>query len=230
MSSTLETIDGDEAGLGLEHDGEATRANLYVVLSRAFASPAVMEPNDAERLRQIVPELPRALREPADALARAWDEGLLQQQQMLLAYARLFLGPFEILASPYASFYLEDDQQLMGPVSQAVAEAYAEAGLEPGPGPREAPDHAALEWEFLYFLTYQYLVTGDRQWAERRHVFVSTHVARWMPALGEAISRAQEQPFYDALGVLLAALLKEPACSFVFGPPGASTSLHQADP
>jgi TorA maturation chaperone TorD len=171
----------------------------------------VMEPDDPARLREVTPELPGTLQEAARSLADAWEHGLIHRRDLSLAYARLFLGPFEILASPYASFYLQPDQRLMGPVSQSVAGAYAEAGLEPGPGPREAPDHVTLEWEFMYFLTYQHLVTGEDRWIERRRTFVSTHLARWMPSLADAIKRAGEHPFYDTLAALLTDLLREPA-------------------
>jgi TorA maturation chaperone TorD len=211
MSSISATTDPSAARPAADCATETAKANLYLVLSRAFSSPVVMEPNDPARLRQVTPELPRTLQEAARSLADAWEHGLIHRQELSLAYARLFLGPFEILASPYASFYLQPDQQLMGPVSQSVAEAYAEAGLEPGPGPREAPDHVALEWEFMYFLTHQHLVTGEDRWIERRRAFVLTHLTRWMPSLADAIKGAGEHAFYDTLAALLTNLLKEPA-------------------
>ena len=211
MSSISATTDPAAGRPAEDCASETARANLYLVLSRAFSSPAVMEPDDPARLRQVTPELPPALQEAARSLADAWEHGLRHRQELSLAYARLFLGPFEILASPYASFYLQPDPQLMGPVSQSVAGAYAEAGLEPGPGPREAPDHVALEWEFMYFVTHQHLGTGDDRWIERRRAFVSTHLARWMPSLADAIKRGDEHVFYDTLAALLTTLLEEPA-------------------
>lgn len=210
MSSTSATIEPTSALKAAECAAETARANLYLVLSRAFSSPVVMEQNDPARLRQLTPDLPPELQAAAHSLADTWEEALKYPQNLSLAYARLFLGPFEILASPYASFYLQPDQQLMGPVSQSVAEAYAEAGLEPGPGPREAPDHVALEWEFMYFLTHQYLVTGEDRWIEQRRVFVSTHLTRWMLSLADAIKRAAEHPFFDNVSALLSNVLKEP--------------------
>jgi TorA maturation chaperone TorD len=185
---------------------ETVNANLYLVLSRAFSSPTVMEQDDVARLRQLSPGLPAALQEAALSLADEWERGLTRREELALAYARLFLGPFEILASPYASFYLEPDQRLMGEVSRSVAGFYVEAGLDPGPGPREAPDHVALEWEFMYFLT-----TGEDHWIERRQAFAATHLARWIPSLAGAIKRAGQHAFYDALAVLLTSLHPETA-------------------
>jgi TorA maturation chaperone TorD len=194
----------------LDPAAEAAKANLYLLLSRAFSSPLATDPGDAEWLRHLSSDLPERLRDAASSAADAWEQGLQRREELALSYARLFLGPFTILASPYASFYLEPDQGLMGPVSQAVASAYTEAGLDPGPGPREAPDHAALEWEFMYFMTHQFLVTGDEEWLERRRAFVSTHLARWMPSFARAISHAGEHEFYNALASLLAKLLEDP--------------------
>ena len=206
MSSTSASSDPASAQPAVDQATETVNANLYLVLSRAFSSPAVMEQDDVTRFRQLTPDLPAALQEAALALADEWERGLTGREELALAYARLFLGPFEILASPYASFYLEPDQRLMGEVSQSVAGFYVEAGLDPGPGPREAPDHVALEWEFMYFVTHQYLTTGEDSWIERRQAFAATHLARWIPSLAGAIKRAGQHAFYDALAVLLTSL------------------------
>ena len=223
MSYTSATTDPESTQAAFDHTREAAKANLYLVLSRAFSSPLTMEPSDAARLRQVALELPDALQQAAGSMADAWERGLEHRQELSLAYARLFLGPFKIIASPYASFYLQPDQQLMGPVSQFVAAAYAEAGLEPGPGPREAPDHVALELEFMYFLSHQYLVSGDDQWSERRRAFASKHLALWLPSLVDAIKRSEEHEFYDRLAALLTDLIKGVCLT---EPVGASASFY----
>lgn len=207
MSSTFVNTDPAPVQPSPESSREITRANLYLVLSRAFSSPLGMGEELPEHLRLLIPELPAALQDESLHLAGAWEQALEDREALSLAYARLFLGPFEILAPPYASFYLEPDQQLMGEVSQHVARAYAKAGLGPGQGPREAPDHVALEWEFMYYLTHQYVTTGEEQWREQRRTFRSTHVYQWMPSLAKAIAIAGEHDFYDALAGFLATLL-----------------------
>lgn len=182
---------------------EVARANLYHMVARAFSSPLEMEEEHPQQLRDIVPELPGDLREVTLSLADAWENALQDREPLALAYARHFLGPFEILTPPYASFYLEPDQRLMGNVSQLVARFYVEAGLGPGHGPHEAPDHVALEWEFMYFLTYQYVISGDKRWLEQRNTFRSTHLDHWMPSLAAAMAETAEHPFYRALAALV---------------------------
>jgi len=200
-----------------EHaSNDAVRANLWWLLSRAFCCPRDMDGSEPGRLMALSEQLMPQLRSRATRLAEQWQAGLADAQPMLLAYARLFLGPFEILAPPYASFYLEPDQRLMGPISVSVAEAYADAGLEPGPGPREAPDHVSLEFEFLYYLTHRTLTSEQPHWARLRSRFAHTHMAAWIPRLGSMIVHAETHPFYNELGALLAESADDP--SMLFGP------------
>ena len=188
---------------------ETARGNLYHLLAKCFSSPLEMQQQHVAHLRSAMADLGPALQEPAIALAQAWEVALEDREALALAYARLFLGPFQIFASPYASFYLEPDQHLMGAVSQNIARTYAAAGLAPGPGPREAPDHVAVEWEFMYFLTYQYLTTVDERWIEQRRRFCATHLTQWMPSLAQLIHQADQHAFYNALADMLLAALQD---------------------
>jgi putative dimethyl sulfoxide reductase chaperone len=209
MSYTSASSDPAPAGQPLESSHEVARANLYHLLAKCFSSPLEMDPKNPAQLRSVMADLGPALQNPGHALAKAWEDAMEDRQALALAYARLFLGPFEILASPYASFYLEPDQRLMSEVSQAVAQTYAACGLAPGPGPREAPDHAAVEWEFMYFLTYQYIDTGDEHWIQQRQQFHSAHLMLWMPSLAAMISQVNEHPFYNALAEMLTSVLED---------------------
>jgi putative dimethyl sulfoxide reductase chaperone len=185
---------------------EIAQANLYFALSRALSSPLEMDDGHSNLLRTLPSDLDTTLEDPINELADAWMLALKDREKLSLAYARLFLGPFEIQASPYESFYLDANQQLMGDVSMSVARAYAEAGLGPGKGPREAPDHIALEMEFVYYLTHQFVTTGDQKWRGIRQHFLTSHLNRWTPSLSDAIRKADEHPFYNALASLLAVL------------------------
>ena len=185
---------------------EVMRANLYQVLARVFSSPLEMDEGDPEALRLMISDLDPVLQKAGLTLAQAWEDALEDSEALSLSYAKLFLGPFRILASPYASFYLEPDRRLMGEVSQEVSRAYATAGLGPGKGPLEAPDHVALEWEFMYYLTYKSIMTGEECWIEQREKFRTTHMNRWLPSLAEAIIQSGEHTFYGAVSKFLTAL------------------------
>ena len=79
-------------------------------------------------------------------------EGL---ESLLLDYTRLFLGPTHIIAKPYGSVWLEDQDTLMGDSTMAVLALYEEGGFEIDEEFRELPDHIAAELEFLYLLIYR---------------------------------------------------------------------------
>jgi TorA maturation chaperone TorD len=182
------------------------RVNLYQLLARALGPVADMDETDPQLLHQICPKLSGDLRDSAASLAIAWEAALDDRLPLAVAQARLFLGPFEILAPPYESLYLDPEQRLMGQVSQSVACAYAEAGLAPGPGPNEVPDHITHELEFMYFVGFQAISTGEPIWSARQQQFRTDHLSRWLPLLAGDILRADVHPFYNALAQLLSRL------------------------
>jgi TorA maturation chaperone TorD len=167
-----------------------------------------MEEEHPQQVREIIPELPMALQKTALTVAETWENALKDRETLALAYARQFLGPFEILTSPYASFYLEPDQRLMSEVSRQVAHFYAEAGLGPGHVPHEAPDHVALEWEFMYYVSYQYVITGEERWIEQRERFRSSHLNHWMPLFAAAMTHSAKHGFYCAVAKFLEIMIR----------------------
>lgn len=122
------------------------------------------------------------------------------------SYARLFLGPFDVRVPPYASWFLDPERRMMGPVAQAAAETYAAAGLQPADGPRELPDHAAVELEFCYLLGYKAVEEGDAQASELLTTFWDEQVKPWLPAFAGAIAEHADHPVFDAVAETLRAL------------------------
>lgn len=182
-------------------------ANLAHLISRAVSLPRLMTGDELELLSNLQLEELEVAQSAVENFTRAWEQALEDPEALELSHARLFLGPFEILASPYASFYLDVNQQLMGSISSAVANAYAEAGLKPGEGPKEAPDHVALEWEFVYFLMHQYISTEDSEWLDKRDHFVESHMSQWLPKLCALIHEADVHPFYERWADLVEVVL-----------------------
>ncbi len=203
MSSIFETFAINESDGSAQCDPETmqnvARANIYQVFARALSAPAEMDPVYPQLCRDVFETQDNALRTPALETADLWEASLKDPEQLAVAYTRLFLGPFEILASPYASFYMEPNKRIMGETSQAVAQAYAEAGLEPASGPRDAPDHITHELEFMYFLAFQEITTGEEIWRKRQLKFWTTHLRCWLPDLIQHILSADVHRYYNAL-------------------------------
>lgn len=185
------------------------RANACKLLAQALEQPASWDRQLAEGFRQQFQALGPEVARLAQQVGAEMESALSGLEAVEIAFARLFLGPFELDAPPYASLYLDPERRLMGAASLAAAEAFAEAGLGPGDGPRDAPDHVTRELEFMYYLAFQEAQTGDAIWGQRARRFWSSHLGVWLPEFSERIAAASAHPFYDALAALLSRFVRE---------------------
>ncbi|MFH7319336.1 molecular chaperone [Desulfurivibrio sp. D14AmB] len=136
------------------------------------------------------------------------------QEELLVEYARLFVGPFELLAPPYGSVYLEQGGRLMGDTTVAVRKRYRESGLELEV--MEAPDHIALELEFMH-----YLCLGEAEaWANGepdrvlrlvadQAEFFRDYLSSWVPAFCVKVKKGTNSGFYLALAESLESFIRE---------------------
>ncbi len=74
----------------------------------------------------------------------------LEQEKMRVDYAALFVGPFELIAAPYGSVYIEKNRRVMGDSTLNAGSFYKEAELSVNI--MEPPDHIIIELEFMYYL------------------------------------------------------------------------------
>ncbi|OQX16704.1 MAG: hypothetical protein BWK76_11260 [Desulfobulbaceae bacterium A2] len=183
----------------------ATRGDAYRLLAACFYEPErelLLEEHLPENLTTLMSEL----EVPADEACRLLAEGLQQasQEELLVEYSALFLGPFGAPAHPYGSVYLEQAGLLMGDSSMAVQKCYLEAGLtQKAEGP---PDHIALELEFMSFLINKAAeaeAAGDsarqQDFARRQGLFLSRFLASWVIPFANAIRAHAQLAYYRAL-------------------------------
>ncbi|MEE4243657.1 MAG: molecular chaperone TorD family protein [Desulfopila sp.] len=162
--------------------------------------------NLAMLLEKISPEAAEAARDMSKNLLRQ------EQQQMLVDYAALFVGPFELPAPPYGSVYLEKNKTVMGDTTLQVLKMYQDAGLQVEE--KEPPDHIAIELEFLSFLCAEEVRAHAQQDDERagrlrqmRHMFFTTFLDVWVYRFCEAVRSGTGNTFYLALADCLAAFV-----------------------
>jgi len=74
------------------------------------------------------------------------------EEDLIADHAQLMIGPFELLAPPYGSVYLEKNRKIMGDTTMEVGQFYFDCGLEVASDYNDPPDHIAVEMEFIYFL------------------------------------------------------------------------------
>ena len=120
-------------------------------------------------------------------------------------YARLFLGPFKVLASPYGSVYLEDGQ-LMGNSTFAARALYEQEGLDIVL--KDAPDHINVELEFMYVLLLKEIAAREKsdlreaaRLREKQASFLQIHLGMWVRPFARNIERNAQTEFYKALGL-----------------------------
>jgi TorA maturation chaperone TorD len=154
--------------------------------------------NLASILKEIAPEAEPAALKMQKAISEINDE------ELLIDYARLFVGPFELLAPPYGSVYLEKKGQVMGDSTITVLKKYQEVGLVVDI--KEPPDHIAFELEFFHYLLTieaEAYVKGDQ---EKQHnlvtikkEFLDNLLAPWVPLFCERIKSGATTSFYKSL-------------------------------
>lgn len=128
------------------------------------------------------------------------------QENLLLDYTRLFLGPNQAIAQPYGSVWMSAGDSLMADSTMAVQRLYEEGGFDIADDFRELPDHVAAELEFLYLLIFrqnQAHRTGDREALNSaiglHKRFLDEHLGRWVGPFSAAVRSGAQSAFYREL-------------------------------
>jgi TorA maturation chaperone TorD len=177
-------------------------ADCFRLLATCFYVPAktaLVEENLCGNLAalfgQVCPGAERFAREMDAALRETSEEDLR------VDHANLFLGPFELRAPPYGSVYLEQTSRLMGDSTMKVQAAYRESGLDLVE--REAPDHIAIELEFMHFLwdqAFRAAQEGNQEGCDGSLVeayrFLKGLMLPWVPEFCRRIRESAQTGFY----------------------------------
>jgi TorA maturation chaperone TorD len=130
------------------------------------------------------------------------------QNELRVDYAALFVGPFELLACPYGSVYLEKEYRLFGRTTEQVERLYHQAGLQTEPDAGFIPDHIAVELEFLHYLLSRGSANEDDQAAAVLAPFINLFFQPFAEALASRIVTHAQTEFYRTLGAMLAQLTR----------------------
>ncbi|MDZ4163751.1 MAG: molecular chaperone TorD family protein [Smithellaceae bacterium] len=193
---------------------EGLRAQVYQILSVCFCQPErdLLDQSVFNTLGSALD----VLSPEASSLARTMAEchSGYSDQEMIVEYARLFLGPFKIPAPPYGSVYLEQAGLLMGESTIEVSRFYQEQGLSLPEDTKDMPDHIAAELEFMYFLLSSgrtALVESDLERAggfiRAGQLFLARFLLPFAVPFSEAIEKETTNGFYRALAGCLRAFL-----------------------
>ncbi|MFA7405188.1 MAG: molecular chaperone TorD family protein [Pelobacteraceae bacterium] len=173
---------------------------------------AFLEENCCDSLATLLAETaPEAARHAADAANLIKNNSL---EELAVEHARLFMGPFQLVAPPYGSIYLDDAKTVMGESTARVSAFYRANGLQLADDFHELPDHIAVELEFLSYLAHRQREAGEagnHGEAERlngvQQEFLTTYLQPWLEPFTTAVINDGESPFYQAVARCTAAFI-----------------------
>ncbi|MFN2355560.1 MAG: molecular chaperone [Desulfopila sp.] len=195
------------------HLRHLARADIYRLLSAFFYQPeaAFVEEEVFAQLKtsmtkvhpQIVPDIVTL-----EAAFKGVGLDVLQ-----LDYSRLFLGPFEILAKPYGSVYLDGEKVVMGDSTVNAIALYREGQFDIAEDFREMPDHIAVELKFLYLITFN--MAQEPAAAEKKRLlllkrkFLREHLGGWVIPYANAVCKGAKTDFYRQLADIVEQVVQE---------------------
>jgi TorA maturation chaperone TorD len=166
------------------------RPQLYLFASGLFNQPT------EDRIVGLQSLLTQLLSiTPPDA---PWQETLIALEPELnynenleTEYSRLFiLAVPSVPAQPFGSYWLENDQCLLGQSTLKVKNMMASHGIEVTQNSGLLPDHIVSELEFMAYLAGQ---DEQETWQTQQQLF-EQHIDRWMPQFTEALRAANPAP------------------------------------
>ena len=128
-------------------------------------------------------------------------------KEIRVEYARLFLGPKHIVASPYESVYTSCTRSIFGESCIQVRELYKNAGLEIESNSSNIPeDFIGYELEFMYYLSYKALKAleeNDLELVDKilkyQHYFFKEHLGKWIEPFTDNVSKNTNMEFFKIL-------------------------------
>lgn len=195
---------------------EMRRAESYRFLAACFYQPTKDTLGKAEFFPALIEDLKNACPNAApfaEQMQNAFNSQ--SEEQLTIEYARLFVGPFELVAPPYGSVYLDGERTVMGPSTQATIEFYESEGLAKHADFSELPDHIAVELEFMYYLIYRQVEALDnddteryQEYRQKKELFLNTFIGKWAPVFCNTMKEGTKNPFYISLADCLMAVLE----------------------
>ena len=186
---------------------ERTRGDCYRFLSACFCQPEKNVFQEEKLLQNLTKSLHRICPEAA-LFSASMEESILKcgNEELLVEYSRLFIGPFGVIAPPYGSVYLDGERRVMGDSTMEVIGMYRDEGLSGPSDATELPDHVAVELEFMSYLVFEEikaLESSDLRAAvdavAKQERFSAEFLRRWIPPFCERIKENTENGFYAAL-------------------------------
>ena len=133
-----------------------------------------------------------------------------------IQFAKLFIGPYQLLAPPFGSIYLDGKHQIMGDSTLDVVKRYSAVGLTVDESFKNPPDHISAELEFMHILIIEELNclhkgSADEAvaWLVRQFEFLNSHIGQWMDAFTGLTIQKTQLPYFKYLAIATRQFIKE---------------------
>jgi TorA maturation chaperone TorD len=194
---------------------ESNRRDAFKLLAVCYHLPGsnlLNNINDlGHQLRDLCPQAYACINPMKAAL-----NGTEDLEVIKIDYAKLFVGPYQLLAPPYGSVYLENERKVMGDSTLDARNRYGDAGLEISENFRDVPDHIAVELEFMYFLIFQEIEAATHskmedfiEYLKKQESFLEDHLGAWVSDFTKNIIANSESQFFKALAQLTKIFIKQ---------------------
>lgn len=180
---------------------EENRRDSYKLLAACYYLP---EEDTIKKLAELEEAMSSAYAEAAEHVSNM--RGETEIEQLRIDYSRLFVGPFRLLAPPYGSVYLEGERRVMGDSTIDARNRYREVGLDLSGGFKEAPDHIAIELEFMYYLISKAIEAignsdfeNAMDYLKKQKGFLEDHLGVWVSEFTDNVEENAATEFYKNL-------------------------------
>lgn len=168
---------------------------------------AAMEPiHEDDELDKGLNQIVSAVRGNKDRLDQYTEE-------LAVEFARLFIGPRNPFAMPYASYYLSESKTMMSDVTIEVRKMYLDAGMAVKELYSLPDDHIAIELEFLQYLAERIIELFEKRNREEASLlyemqgnFLKDHFSKWVTSFADNIIASTNEDFYRGAAHMLKVL------------------------
>jgi putative dimethyl sulfoxide reductase chaperone len=204
------------------------RATVYKLLSECYRSPDETYTGVVSQLQEVLNEFdPGGVNIP-DLAEMA---GKVSADELKVEHARLFLGPFKLLAPPYGSMYLDSSDLLMTDSARDALRWYESEGMDLAL--HDMPDHIRVELEFMYYLVFLELKSAElsgsygnrnsnsasgekktpvevsedrtkRKLRQKQRDFLLNHLGRWIRGFEQKVLENSRSDYFIRLASLTA--------------------------
>lgn len=186
---------------------EQSRMEVYRFLADCFHLPNENLKKKLVSLSNTINTLCEEAAEYVDLMKKELEQ-IDDLECLTVDYASLFVGPYTLSAPPYGSVYLEGERLVMGDSTLDAQKRYRNAGLDIAKDFREAPDHIAVELEFMHFLIFKEIEAATHSKIEafgnyliEQQYFLEDHLGAWVPDFAENITANSDTEFYKNLAI-----------------------------